>query len=175
MPSFLQLHEERIEPNREGNSLAAYLVLEQARIAIDRLADDLKDPKQAWDVSFVAAVALLRSVGHVLHKKDCVSDSKVRDFMSSNWPIWNREPIYKDLIDTPRNKLLKEGELRVERHMGISWSGPHEDPEDAADAEITGFLWNSDGTTNALQNLERAWCWWAEKLGQVYRAKNLVT
>ena len=175
MPSFLQLHEERIEPNLEGNSLAAYSVLEQARIAIDRLADDLKDPKQAWDVSFVAAVALLRSVGHVLLNRDQVDDAVVNDFVNLHWPNWRREPIFKELINDPRNALLKEGELRVERHMGISWSGPHEDPEDASDAEITGLLWSSDGSTNALQNLERAWCWWAETLGLVYRAKNPVT
>ena len=73
MPSLDEIYD-RPEPNLKGQSLAAYAVLDQAMVAIRRLTRDLDDPNEAWYVSFVAAVVLLRSVGHVLDNQDCTAN-----------------------------------------------------------------------------------------------------
>ena len=79
MPSFAEI-KDRPEPGQKFQSLAAYAVLEQAIVAIQRLARDLNDPNETWYVSYVAAVTLLRSVGHVLNNQDCSVNPRIREF-----------------------------------------------------------------------------------------------
>ena len=90
--------------------------------------------------------------------------------MKSAWPKWKKEETFVEIIDGPRNTLLKEGELPIERHMGISWSGPFENPEDAQGAAFVGHLFIEDGGRNVLDELWQAVYWWCAKLGEVHRA-----
>jgi hypothetical protein len=90
MPSLEEL-QDRPEPKLKGQSLAAYAVLDQAMVAIRRLTRDLNDPKEDWYVSFVAAVVLLRSVGHVLKNQDCEKNERVNSFVVPRWPEWQKE------------------------------------------------------------------------------------
>lgn len=63
--SFREL-KNRLEPNPNINLLRADFVLKQARLSISKLDNELGDPSAHWYSSYVAAVVLLRSVGHVV-------------------------------------------------------------------------------------------------------------
>jgi hypothetical protein len=64
-----------------------------------------------WRVHWVAAVTLIRAVGHVLHKIDG-KDRRVRKVADSFFERWRENvpehEIFREFIDRERNNVLKE-------------------------------------------------------------------
>jgi hypothetical protein len=57
-------------------------------------------------------VALLRAIGHVLHKVDVAENSAMAEAVGEAWERWKRYPrqhsIFWTFIDQERNNILKE-------------------------------------------------------------------
>ena len=77
--------------------------------------DGVMRPVAEYQSQYVAIVALLRSVGHVFDKIDCI-DTNRRTWSKEKWAIWKREPIFCDFIEPARNALLKEFQGGLELH-----------------------------------------------------------
>lgn len=103
-----------MEMNRFGIELVARAQLDFVHELFNRFAsrDSVARPVVEYESQYVAIVVLLRSVGHVFEKVDCVSAER-RRWCSENWQVWKRASIFNDFIEPARNRLLKEfrGEL----------------------------------------------------------------
>jgi hypothetical protein len=55
--------------------------------------------------------------------------------------------------------------------MGISWSGPFDEPDNAPDARIHGHLRSDDGKRDIVEDVWKAWQLWAEKLAELSKAQ----
>ena len=93
--------------------IRARAVLTDAKLALDMLEDE-RDPDK-FRVLWVASMSLLRAVGHVLHKVDAESNSRLSDAVASAFSSWknNRHAhaIFWDFIEEERNNVLKQYEL----------------------------------------------------------------
>jgi hypothetical protein len=71
----------------------------------------------AWQAKFSGAIALLRSVGHVLDKVDAAASPAARAEGDRWWSaIKSSKPepdIFWSFIEVERNLILKEGQLRA--------------------------------------------------------------
>lgn len=91
-------------------SLAARTVLEDCTQAAVQLADGIQGAQ--WRIAYMANVALLRTVYHVLERRDAAGDPKLRqafkrwaaDLLASK----PKPEIYWEFIVSERNLLLKE-------------------------------------------------------------------
>lgn len=94
-------------------TLRARLVLEDAYEAARRLSERL-DKGEPWQIEWVATVALLRAVGHVLHKVDARRSADSREAVAAAYARWKTEPehaIFRDFIENERNNVLKRYRL----------------------------------------------------------------
>ena len=93
---------------------AAREVLDDCRVVLEML-DDEKD-EQRWRVLWAGAMALVRTVGHVLRNVDG-KDPTVRPHVDSAWDRWKADrvtnAIFWDFIEKERNNILKEYEFSV--------------------------------------------------------------
>ena len=93
---------------------AAREVLDDCRVVLEML-DDEKD-EQRWRVLWAGAMALIRTVGHVLLKVDG-EDPKIRPHVDAAWDRWKTDrvtnAIFWDFIEKQRNNILKEYEFSV--------------------------------------------------------------
>ena len=69
--------------------------------------DSMMRPVADYQSQYIAIIALLRSVGHVFEKVDCMDDGK-RAWSKARWLQWKLEPIFHEFIEPTRNALLKE-------------------------------------------------------------------
>lgn len=67
-----------------------------------------------WRLDWAATVALLRAVGHVLHKVDGKQGAATKTAIDAAWSRWKKDPkdaIFRDFIEQERNSVLKEYEI----------------------------------------------------------------
>ena len=92
----------------------ARLVLEDCRLALQLLEDETDLRK--WRLHWVGAIALIRAVGHVLHKVDGKSPP-VRTASSAAYPRWMgaapEHEIFREFIVKERNTILKEYDFNL--------------------------------------------------------------
>jgi hypothetical protein len=90
----------------------ARLVLDDSRLALQLLEDETD--LRRWRLHWVAAVALLRAVGHVLEKADGTSQA-VRLASRAAFTRWKSDApehkIFREFIERERNTILKEYEF----------------------------------------------------------------
>ena len=93
---------------------AARQVLDDCEAALEMLEDE-KD-EQRWRVLWAGAMALVRTVGHVLRNVDG-KDPGIRPAVNSAWDRWNAakvaNAIFWEFIQKERNKILKEYRFSV--------------------------------------------------------------
>ena len=84
------------------------------------LHDLRRNPKGIeWQAKLSAAIALLRSVGHILEKRDARASSFLKVAIAHWWINLNAEKankrpgIFWGFIDEDRHLIMKEGELRA--------------------------------------------------------------
>jgi hypothetical protein len=103
---------------------AARLVLDDCRYALAHHSEDLQG--EAFRVSWVRIVALLRAVGHILEKVDARCDPLLAQIIDSEWKklkATKPEPrILWEFIEQERNNVIKLYEIGVDR--GIRINGP---------------------------------------------------
>ena len=96
--------------------MRAQIVLEDCRQAL-QLTEDARS-EQEFRVHWVALVALLRAVGHVLDKVDAPSSPALRGSVDERWNEWrlNRDEhrIFWEFIEAERNSVLKAYEFGVQ-------------------------------------------------------------
>ncbi len=89
---------------------AARLVLDDCREALNELRED--PTGSLWRRRYVACIALLRAVGHVLGKVDVKTSAKHKAAIDAWWQQQkNTEPmpeVFWSFIENERNLLLKE-------------------------------------------------------------------
>ncbi len=137
-----------------------------AHSALIQLQDAVDNPKANWRVPWVAAVAILRGIGHVLKEVDGANDSEVADFMEKAWSSWKTDPLFQQL-KTSRDKTLKVYDFGVTHHVSPVWSSRYQRPEDDPDARNCGFLFFEGSAKDAVRTLWNIWIWWSEKLAQL--------
>lgn len=90
-------------------------VLYDCRVAL-AWADEARTD-QEFRVRWVALVALLRAVGHVLDKVDGARGPALRSAVSALWSEWQQDrvthAIFWDFVESERNEVLKTYEVGV--------------------------------------------------------------
>ena len=68
-----------------------------------------------WRLDWVACVALLRAIGHVLHKEDGKHDDVSKAVIKNFWEKsgFKNEDIFKNFIERDRNNILKAMDFGV--------------------------------------------------------------
>jgi len=86
-------------------------------------------PEATVQAQYIAIVSMLRSVGHVLQKADCVNPAD-KQFLDSRWAVWKNEAIFRTFIEPTRNDLLKEFksrlQLRADDVSRVAYANPDE-------------------------------------------------
>ena len=140
---------------RQAHHLS-YWALEDFEASLDRHGE-------RWRVPYVAAITLLRSIGHVVSKVDGERDKAVRRVLNDHWSTWKQDEIFQRLDDN-RNHVLKEFKF------GLGRASSHE--QDTLQDNLV-FL---DGTPkDALNELRRIWHWWDEILTEVERKSGRIS
>ncbi|MBS0598839.1 MAG: hypothetical protein JSR92_16310 [Proteobacteria bacterium] len=90
-------------------TLVARVQLEFVRdlVALFERDDNMMQPVAVYQSQYIAIIALLRSVGHVFEKVDCVEAVR-RAWCRQRWKVWNQNPVFSQFIEPTRNDLLKE-------------------------------------------------------------------
>jgi hypothetical protein len=113
---------------------------------------DIDDEHPEWRLHWVAGVALLRTVGHVLKKVDAKTSPKHLEAVKAQWSIWNGDKlenwIFFDFIEQERNNILKE------YSFGATLPEPNDDRT----------LVYRDTDFDAAQLFREAVYWWREQL-----------
>jgi hypothetical protein len=147
-----------------NKSLQARTMLNDSLTAMHMLQDAVDSPNAAKQVPvlWVAAVTMLRAIGHVLHKVDAAKSPAVRALVEQAWPQWRKDPVFQRL-DTYRNSALKEYDFGWEHRVIPVWSAPHLSPESDPDARYFGFLFFEDSPADAIEELWTCWHWWDQQ------------
>jgi hypothetical protein len=73
---------------------------------------DIDDEHPEWRIYWVAGVALLRTVGHVLDKVDGKISARHASIVQTLWSKWNSDRrenwIFFEFIEKERNNIMKE-------------------------------------------------------------------
>ena len=96
--------------------LRAQVVLDDCRLAIEKL--EAERGPALFRIWHVAAIALVRTVGNVLHEVDSPADEEIDREVKRLWPDWKsgigEHRIFKDFIDPERSAILKRYEFKFE-------------------------------------------------------------
>jgi hypothetical protein len=93
---------------------------------------DLDDDHPEWRISWIAGIALLRAIGHVLDKVDSIKSAKHKKAIARLWSSWKSDKstnwIFWDFIEQERNNILKIFKFGVEiDEQGLFHRGLGED------------------------------------------------
>src|SRR5437764_10343909 len=88
---------------------AAREVLEDCRSALMSIQDGVSGSDWRW--RWVAVVALLRAVGHVLHKVDGRTSPSMEAAIQTAFHRWKDDSMFRDFIEHERNNVLKAYKL----------------------------------------------------------------
>src|SRR3954453_7659961 len=101
---------------------AAREVLARCEYLLAELRD--KPTGIAWQTKLSAVIALLRSVGHVLHKVDANKSEPLKKAVEQWWKAINstkpRPEIFWQFIDEERNLILKQGKFQAGQSVTVS-------------------------------------------------------
>jgi hypothetical protein len=154
----------------KGLSVRARTVLADAGVALD-LADQVLDPVQ-FRIHWVALLALLRAVGHVLKEVDRQQGPPLRQAIDDRWKQWEADRtgnrIFWDFIKDERDLVLKTYDIRYEeddvtieesrdgrviRHLNVPF--------------FSKLLAGSFAGQPALQVARAAVAWWSRELDAI--------
>lgn len=144
----------------------------------------LSDCQHAWDrlelttndvefrLFWVAAVALIRTVGHVLHKVDGEAQPQLRGVAERHFKAWKggdpRHRIFQGFIERERNNILKEYASEIsEGNIPVAVLG---DDEDTFNLDENLFRPMDSGPyagEDGRDILKEAIDWWAVRLDEL--------
>jgi hypothetical protein len=167
----------------DSMTLTARLVLEDCRLALGHLENE--PDERNWRVHWVAAVTLLRIVGHVLDKVDGRENAQLRLTARKLYKEWKTHPeheIFREFIDNERNNVLKEYEFGVsEGPIEVLLS--EETPSGPVPIQVVqiseniyrpmqdGVYAGEDGRTLIEDSIE----WWERQLSQIEQSLKIAT
>lgn len=146
----------------------------------------LSDCQEAWDrlelttndvefrLFWVAAVALIRTVGHVLHKVDCEAQPQLQRIAEQHFKSWKAgdpgHEIFQGFIERERNNILKEYASEIsEGDIPVAVLG---DDEGVFSLDENLFR-PMDGGPYAGEDgrdvLKEAIDWWSQRLDEIDR------
>jgi hypothetical protein len=103
-------------------NLRARTVLEDCRGALEDLHEGVQGNE--WRRRWVAAVALLRAVGHVLRYVDAEKDPKLAEAINREWKALSSskpEPkIFWEFIEQERNNIIKRYEIHAGQGVTVN-------------------------------------------------------
>jgi hypothetical protein len=115
---------------------------------------DIDDEHPEWRLHWVAGIALLRTIGHVLVKADAETSYLHQEAVDRLWEIWksNRvnNEIFWNFVETERNNLLKT------YTFGATLVN-----------EKGGFCVRYSNGDDALQLYREAVYWWRHQLNEL--------
>ena len=124
----------------QTRTLHAWKVLEDCELAADQL--DRAVQSHEWRIPYVACVALLRTVGHVLLNVDTRRDKNynmvIREFLALTESDKQRFSIYWEFIKKERDTILKEYAFATEGFMDLPTIEVTD--EKNGDFEVTGVF-----------------------------------
>lgn len=129
------------------------------QILFDLQNSDVDDEHPEWRTNWIAGVATLRIIGHVLHRMDRLRSPRHKALIDAAWSRWSSNKdanwIFFDFIEKERNSILKE------------FSFGARPPEDADDERVLAY-----GATNhdAAQLFREAVYWWRTQLRSLERS-----
>ena len=94
------------------STLRAWEPWEETRSALFEIQNsDIDDEHPEWRTNWIAGVAMLRAIGHVLHKVDTAVSPHHKRVIDAAWRSWNADKdgnwIFFDFIERERNSILK--------------------------------------------------------------------
>jgi len=102
-------------------TIRAREVLEDCRQALDEIQDGVVG--RQWRIRWIAAIALLRSVGHVLKNVDSASNPLMKRHIDEAWvnlvASKPKPTIFWEFIQKERNNILKEYRIRAGQGVTI--------------------------------------------------------
>jgi len=124
-----------------------------------------------WRVFWVAAVTLIRAVGHVLKKVDG-KDKKIKRSANAAFQKWKSEnpehQIFREFIERERNNLLKEYESDVyplaEIHLAVEGERELYTIDENIFRPLLDDAWAGE---DARDILTEAIEWWARQLDAI--------
>jgi len=100
---------------------AARLALDDCRQCLRMLRVEPEGP--SWRVIWVATIALLRAVGHVLAKADAPKDVALQRIVDAKWEAMKASKpapaIFWEFIESERNDLLKTYETAARTSVAV--------------------------------------------------------
>jgi len=136
--------------------------------------DGMMRPLALYQTQHLAIIAMLRSVGHVLHKVDADTPARKR-WLDEQWAQWKREPVFLEFIDFERNRLLKEyqGAIRPDDPAILATAAAADALSPGGALLLVGMdvsrLRAADGT-NLLARLRDAVAYWRRHLSEAEQA-----
>lgn len=137
-----------------------------------------EEHEQRWRILWVAAMALVRSVGHVLRNVDR-EDPRARPLIDAAWERWNAEKsankVFWEFIENERNNILKEYQFSVldSAVVGLVVVGGSEEPGHALAYEtlpdnLFRPIEQGYGTGEDARDIYRdALQWWDAELSRI--------
>lgn len=150
--------------------LSAQLVLADCRRAFDRL-QEAESPDE-FRVCWVAAVALVRAVGHVLHKVDGARHPRLGCAVAALYAEWRRNQeqhqIFWEFIEAERNSVLKLYEFGYESGpFPVTVAGEPEDVVTLEEGLYTPLAEGPFAGEDARDVLKDAITWWEQQLSRI--------
>ncbi|MFL7905269.1 hypothetical protein ACJ41P_29350 [Azospirillum argentinense] len=112
---------------------------------------DADEEHTEWRLLWVAGIALLRTIGHVLAKVDGAASSAHKQAVDHAWARWKADTtanaIFWDFIEKERNNLLKTYEFGAKISKGDN-----------------GYFVEFSGGEDAFQLFREAVYWWRHQL-----------
>ena len=110
----------RVKDNLMCVAETARKVLSDCRLALSLLEDERDIAR--WRIQWVAAVALIRAVGHVLDKVDG-QNPKIKKWATSAFDRWKlgegEDAIFTEFVEQERNTVLKEFQFRADLNEAV--------------------------------------------------------
>ncbi|MDX2233985.1 MAG: hypothetical protein NW200_05760 [Hyphomonadaceae bacterium] len=99
-------------------SLRARFVLNDATVAVEDFLSTPEHDDRRWRARYAAAIALLRTVGSVLHFEDSKQSAKLRAEIHRRWQLWKENPTEHFTF----HHVIKGERDRVLHHYKHGWS-----------------------------------------------------
>ena len=139
--------------------------------------------EMSWHLLWVAAVVLLRSVGHVMEKVDVAGDASLHTPAQAAYRRWKNPEaaehrIFRDFIEEERNLIIKEYAHRISRGPVTLVSGSAATESERQPPEtflargnlfrpmLAGSYMGEDGRDVG----DEAIAWWKRERGAIERA-----
>lgn len=96
-------------------------VIDDCKLALKQLkVAETKENFHKIRISWFTCLALLKTVGDILHYVDSSKFQKHKRIFDSNFSRHEKDPVFNDFIRFERNKILKEFKIYIDNEVSIN-------------------------------------------------------